>query len=649
MLKEQRDTFYEMKKKDVELAKSNVIDVKALITNLQTAIDELEFDPSKKSDLISIQSTLIEKVGELEKKIKEKESSRDILLKNVRDETSIELERELEIEEKEIRGDADKEDVKLESEIRDIMSQMQVANSDSDRIVSTITLDKDQATSKIEKESNDLSNKLRLLQSKSGVDTLEAEMNKVISDLTHEVTTLKAEALSIKQRAETINESMKGEKQELEGLEETLLLDVIVCPTCKQDVVDADKKQHITNKASELQVSVSEKNSEVRRLTSEFSKVKTNFQSKKTELAEATVRYQKQLDKLKSEVSKKESVLLEQIDKTRNDYRETGSQFDAKIVFAKKRAIETLGNLRQKHAKLVGVRNAKKSEIDGLVEAARTKLDEKYQKLWEDRGSKVCETVSKDIETLRKEEDTYKNKLRLIELDVVKISELEAKHKEFNHDLWVKNTQLEINEKSLIDNQAKEFDMIAINNSNKSMSNSKDRYLDEDMKLREKRELLMMVEFWVDMFSDRGIPSMLIDDSIPTLNKIMKEELEKIAPGKYLFHFDTLSTMKSGDVRDKISVNVLNLENGADKYCMLSGGEKRQIDVCCMRALRMLTEDLYQKSINITLLDEILDSLDEDNASMFCQNLKILSKGQNITLITHSLANSSECDRVRKL
>ena len=139
---------------------------------------------------------------------------------------------------------------------------------------------------------------------------------------------------------------------------------------------------------------------------------------------------------------------------------------------------------------------------------------------------------------------------------------------------------------------------------------------------------------------------MLIDDSIPFLNKIMREELEKVAPGKYLFHFDTLSTTKGGEVRDKISVNVLNLENGADRYCMLSGGEKRQIDVCCMKSLRALTEDLYQKRINVTFLDEILDSLDEDNTSLFCQNLKLLSKGQNITLITHSLANSSECDRV---
>jgi len=316
---------------------------------------------------------------------------------------------------------------------------------------------------------------------------------------------------------------------------------------------------------------------------------------------------------------------------------------------AKNQAIETLGNLRQKHAKLVGVRNAKKSEIDGLVEAARTKLDEKYQKLWEERGSDVCESVSKVIGILRKEEETHRNKLRLIVSDIQKESELESKHKEFNNDLWVKNTQLEINEQTLKDNQAKEFDTTTSDKANELMNNAKVKYLAEDAKIQEKRELLMMVEFWVDMFSDRGIPSMLIDDSIPTLNKIMKEELEKIAPGKYIFHFDTLSTMKSGDVRDKISVNVLNLDNGADKYCMLSGGEKRQIDVCCMRALRMLTEDLYQKNINITLLDEILDSLDEDNTSMFCQNLKILSKGQNITLITHSLANSSECDRVRKL
>jgi ABC-type multidrug transport system ATPase subunit len=41
--------------------------------------------------------------------------------------------------------------------------------------------------------------------------------------------------------------------------------------------------------------------------------------------------------------------------------------------------------------------------------------------------------------------------------------------------------------------------------------------------------------------------------------------------------------------------------------------------------------------------------LDSDNASIFCQHLKALSTNQNITLITHSMLQDAECDKVLSL
>lgn len=153
-----------------------------------------------------------------------------------------------------------------------------------------------------------------------------------------------------------------------------------------------------------------------------------------------------------------------------------------------------------------------------------------------------------------------------------------------------------------------------------------------------------ILNFWKEGFSDRGIKSMLIDNAIPFLNSIVKEELEKIAPGKFIVSFDTLSETKTGDIKDKFSVNILNLETGANKHSQLSGGEKRIIDVCCMRALKLLAQNLYQKKFNNTLLDEVLDSLDSENAYVFCRILKKLSVDQNITIISHTFNNTIESD-----
>jgi DNA repair exonuclease SbcCD ATPase subunit len=162
-------------------------------------------------------------------------------------------------------------------------------------------------------------------------------------------------------------------------------------------------------------------------------------------------------------------------------------------------------------------------------------------------------------------------------------------------------------------------------------------------------ELITILEFWKEGFSDRGIKSMLIDDALPYLNECVREELERLAPGRFILTFDTLSTTGAGDIRDKFSVNVLNTETGADNYKLLSGGEKRMIDVCTISSLRKLTEKLHGKSFNIFLLDEVLDSLDSDNSVAYLKILKKISDDLSVTLVTHSKECAAYCDRVFQL
>jgi len=142
---------------------------------------------------------------------------------------------------------------------------------------------------------------------------------------------------------------------------------------------------------------------------------------------------------------------------------------------------------------------------------------------------------------------------------------------------------------------------------------------------------------------------MLIDSAIPFMNKVVRDELEKVSHGKFIVSFDTLSETKAGDVRDKFKVNVLNCENGCNDHKYLSGGEKRLIDLCCMKALRALMENLFQKRFHITVFDEALDALDDDNSSMFCRLMKQMSSDQNITIITHKMIENLESDLLLKL
>jgi DNA repair exonuclease SbcCD ATPase subunit len=172
--------------------------------------------------------------------------------------------------------------------------------------------------------------------------------------------------------------------------------------------------------------------------------------------------------------------------------------------------------------------------------------------------------------------------------------------------------------------------------------------------LKEKQSILgklnmeeNVLNFWKQAFSDSGIKSMLIDSAIPHMNECVANELDKVAPGVFTVSFDTLSETKSGKIKDKFSINILNNMKGSTGHKKLSGGEKRIIDLCCMSALRSLAEKLYNKRFHHIFYDEILDSLDDEFKEMFCNNVKRQSEtGCNITLVTHDLPEDVDPDRV---
>jgi ABC-type lipoprotein export system ATPase subunit len=140
---------------------------------------------------------------------------------------------------------------------------------------------------------------------------------------------------------------------------------------------------------------------------------------------------------------------------------------------------------------------------------------------------------------------------------------------------------------------------------------------------------------------------MLIDVAIPHMNQCVREELDRVCPGTFTVSFDTLSETKSGNIRDKFSINIIHNIKCATGHKKLSGGEKRIIDFCCMSALRSLAEKLYGKMFGHIFYDEVLDSLDSESRELFCRSMKNQSNDhRNITMVTHALTEDVDPDRV---
>ena len=153
-------------------------------------------------------------------------------------------------------------------------------------------------------------------------------------------------------------------------------------------------------------------------------------------------------------------------------------------------------------------------------------------------------------------------------------------------------------------------------------------------------------EFWKDAYSPTGIPSMLIDEAIPFMNKKIAEYLERLTNGRYVVSFDTLAATKAGEFRDKISVNVLDTFTRANSRVQLSGGQTRIIDIATILTLGDLQSNIQDMKINILVFDEIFDSLDDENIMQVSKVLNKLKIGKSIYLISHRHEDQLEADEV---
>lgn len=153
---------------------------------------------------------------------------------------------------------------------------------------------------------------------------------------------------------------------------------------------------------------------------------------------------------------------------------------------------------------------------------------------------------------------------------------------------------------------------------------------------------LKVSKFWEVAFSDKGAPvqppikSYLFDSIVPVLDELARQYSEILTSGSIEVQFNTVTALKSGELRDKFSVSVLN-KHGAVDYRGDSGGERRKVDLAVMFALHSLARIRSGSVINILCLDEILDSLDAEGCERVMILLREMSKEIPIIfVITHN-------------
>ena len=155
-----------------------------------------------------------------------------------------------------------------------------------------------------------------------------------------------------------------------------------------------------------------------------------------------------------------------------------------------------------------------------------------------------------------------------------------------------------------------------------------------------------LYEFWKVGFSNSGIKSLILDSVVPFLNAQSNKFSDILTAGEIEIEFNTESPLKSGAVRDKLSVACKKV-SGGDNYGSISGGEKRRAEICQSLAIRELVVSRGAKGINLLVLDEVFDSLDPVGIEKTINLIHELNKrNSSIFVITHSPNLKDEFDNV---
>jgi DNA repair exonuclease SbcCD ATPase subunit len=158
----------------------------------------------------------------------------------------------------------------------------------------------------------------------------------------------------------------------------------------------------------------------------------------------------------------------------------------------------------------------------------------------------------------------------------------------------------------------------------------------------EQEVMLAHIQFWAKGFSNKGLPSFILDSVMPMLTESANEYLETLADGDITLDFRTQRELKdnSGDVRDDITI-IPTIEG--HEGVTPSTGQRTKMNVATDLALMDLSTRREGANLDLLMLDEVLDGLDDEGSErvlMLLQQLRqkrgsifVVSHGQNMAEI----------------
>lgn len=143
------------------------------------------------------------------------------------------------------------------------------------------------------------------------------------------------------------------------------------------------------------------------------------------------------------------------------------------------------------------------------------------------------------------------------------------------------------------------------------------------------------MKFWKEGFSLKGVPSMLVGESLPLLVQKTNEVLDVLSDGDLSLDILTLDAKRDGkSLMEKLTFVVG--KEGREVYMEdCSAGEQRRIVISIFLALSRMQTVLTGQSWNIRMVDELFDELDPHGIERVMRVLKKMSESYTILVTSH--------------
>lgn len=408
---------------------------------------------------------------------------------------------------------------------------------------------------------------------------------------------------------------------------------------------DTDKRQNEANAEYDKQVKNIE--SEINNIRLKITEAETTIQSNNrmiTELRQNDLKIGSKcptclesiteasiqnINKIISDITKESSKIQTSIE----DLKKKKSKLSADIAEVLKQKTISENNFAEEKLKYRGEKNKHLQAVEDrltelknqIADLANNELKEKIKDLEEhaqkmQQDLKIAETEYNEAELNFRKRQEIKNIIQNQQKQI--------------HDL---TEQLKVT-------REKEFDDSTLKNLKKTKQQKLETIKQIKASISDKEAEIIRIKFWIQAFSKEGIPSMLIDDAIPLMNKSMRKYLDYLSNGRYIVTFDTLSSTKTGEYRDKFSVNVLDTKTKVNNRKQLSGGQTRLIDIATILTLRDLKAELGGVEFNLFVFDELFDALDDVNIGYVCSVLNRLKQTRSLLVVAHRHQDELEAD-----